>query len=96
MDNTYGKHAEGVHMRGCRQQDNFRHQRLYTKHNTLPASHKYKTTCRAAETGKQLHTEKHPVKWFVHCEISPFFSFSFAKGKKKSFFFLLVHFHIDQ
>lgn len=49
---THAKHAEGVHKRGCRHQDNFRHQRLCSKHNMLPASHKCKTTCRAAETGK--------------------------------------------
>lgn len=49
---TNGRHAEGFHKRGCRQQDNFRHQRLCSKHNMLPASHKYKITCRAAETGK--------------------------------------------
>lgn len=87
VDNTYGKHVEGVHMRGCRQQDNFRHQRLYTKHNTLLASHKYQITCRAAETGKQLHTEKHPVKWFVHCEISPFFFFFICQGEIFLFIF---------
>lgn len=91
MDNTYGKHAERVHMKECRQQANLRHQRLYRQHNTLLTCYRYKPTWSRDWSCRDW---KPIAYWAALCEIvctlwnKTFFLFNCqAKKKKPNYFF---------
>lgn len=99
MDNTYGKHAERAYMKKCKQQGNFRHQRLYRQHNTLPTCHKYKPTWSGDWSWRDWKTI---AFWVALCEMlctlwskTFLLFFSIAKKKKILYFFWPEHFHTD-